>query len=230
MHFMVIRIRNVINRFLWIIRYPVGIFMLLQLPAVLMAYYQYFTGYWRWHDYTFYFVCGFGGASLVWIVAFIGRPSFLKTLEHEICHAIVGLLTFNPPKEITVHETGGGYMRYTGEANWLMSLAPYYMPLTAFGMIGVAWVIHAATGETPLWILAGIGVGCGYNIFANLGQIHPRQTDFVVAGRIFTVMFLPAANLMVYGWILSFVNGGKAGRGEFFALIKHNVINYGTFL
>ncbi len=226
---MIDMLRYIMNTSLWILRYPIGLLMLFLLPAIIMTYHQYYLYYWRWHDYTYYFMYGFATASMIWIIFFIGRPNFLKTLEHEIAHAIMGFLTFNPPREIDVQESGGGYMRYSGEANWVMALAPYYMPLTAFGMIVVAWFIHMATGQTPLWILSGIGVGCGYNLFANLGQIHPGQTDFRVAGRVFTAMFLPSMNLLVYGWILSFVNGGDVGRELFFNLIRHNILLYDNF-
>ncbi len=227
---MIEMIRYIINTTLKVIKYPIGLFMLYLLPAVFLAYPQYYNRFWRWHDYNFYFICGFVTASLIWIIFFIGRPNFLKTLEHEMNHAIMGFLTFNPPTEIDVFETGGGYTKIKGELNWLIALAPYFVPLTALGMIGVAWFINAATGYVPLWILAGIGVGCGYNVFANLGQIYPQQTDFKVAGRIFSIMFIPTMNLLVYGWILTFVNDGGKGKEIFINLIKYNISKYDTYL
>lgn len=222
-------IRFIINKTLLVIKYPIGILMLFLLPAIVMTYYQYYQSYWVWHEYTNYFMYGFVTTSLIWIVFFIGRAGFLKTLEHEIAHAFIGFLTFNPPTEINVKETGGGFVKYKGEPNWLMALAPYFIPLTAWGMIAITWIFFSTTGETPSWLLSAIGVGFGYNFFANLEQIHPKQTDFKVAGRIFTIMFLPSANLLVYGWFLSFVSGGYKGQEIFFNLIRYNIYNYDSF-
>jgi hypothetical protein len=41
--------------------------------------------------------------------------------------------------------------------------------------------------------------------------MHPRQTDFRMAGRVFTVAFLPTAFLLGYGIALSFILGSGLG-------------------
>lgn len=208
-----------INLFLAIIKWPVAAAMLLAVPAAIQSFQRYYVirDQLNWHNLV-YFAVGVGFFAAVRVFFIIQRGP-AETMEHEITHSLFALLTLHPLQHLEISETGGGSMSFLGKGNWLIALAPYFFPLTAFTMILLTAAVNRVVGYTPDWALIGIGAAACYNLCSFAEQLHPRQTDFKVAGYLFTICFLPGANCLTFGTIFAFVERGFGGIVFFFRLI-----------
>lgn len=211
--------RNYINLFLGIIKWPVAAAMLLAAPAAVQSFRRYYVirDQLNWHN-LIYFAIGIGFFAAV-RVFFIMRRGAAETMEHEITHSLFAILTLHPVRHLEVSDTGGGSMVFTGKGNWLIAIAPYFFPLTAFTMILLTAAVNRVVGYTPDWALIGLGAAVCYNLFSFAEQLHPRQTDFKVAGYLFTICFLPGANCLTFGTVFAFVERGFNGIVFFYRLV-----------
>jgi len=145
--------------------------------------------------------------------------SFLSILEHEITHMLFAILTFHSPQDINVKRGFGGNFIYTGRGNWLISIAPYFFPTSAALVIG-AGGLYALLGQIPpdsYWLI--LGLMTGYHLISTLDEIHLGQTDFKVAGYLFSLLFLPGINLITYGFLMAYACYGFSGFGTYFELL-----------
>ncbi len=213
--------RYYINCFLELIKWPVAVAMLLVFPAALQSFQRYYVirNQLNWHN-LIYFGIGIGFFAVV-RVCFIMRRGAAETMEHEITHSLFAMMTLHPVRHLEVSDTGGGFMTFSGKGNWLIAIAPYFFPLTAFTMIFLSIAVNRIIGYTPDWVFIGLGVAVCYNLFSFAEQLHPHQTDFKVAGYLFTILFLPGANCLAFGTIFAFVERGFNGIVFFYRLIYY---------
>ena len=161
---------------------------------------------------------------LVWLIIPGLSGSFLSILEHELTHMVFAILTFQSPHDINVQRGVGGNFIYTGKGNWLISLAPYFFP-TSSAIVILLGVFYPLMGQVlPSFYWAILGVMTGYHLISTLDEIHLGQTDFKSAGYLFSILFLPGANLCLYGFLLSFACYGFQGFGLFFDLAVEEII------
>ena len=132
---------------------------------------------------------------------------FITTIEHEALHAIVAMLTLIPVREMKVREDGSGHVLFQPPGHWLLFLAPYFIPMLLLAEIALVRML----GLPSMWEMALFGLLLGVSLAGHLRQLHPRQTDFRMAGRVFTIAFLPTAFLLGYGIALSFIDGSGLG-------------------
>ena len=215
----IFQIREKINLFLKIVKWPVAFFMILIVPAAWRSFERYFVirRQLNWHN-LIYFAIGVGFFAAVRAVVLLRRGK-TETLEHEITHALFAMATLHPVERIELKETGGGSMTFSGEGNWLIAIAPYFFPLAAFTMMFFAIAVKQAIGYSPDWIYIGLGMTVCYNLFSFAEQTHPQQTDFKVVGYLFTICFLPGANCLTFGTIFSFAERGWNGVLFFYKLL-----------
>lgn len=128
---------------------------------------------------------------------------FITTIEHEALHAIVAMLTLIPVREMKVREDGSGHVLFQPPGHWLLFLAPYFIPMLLLAEIALVRML----GLPSMWEMALFGLLLGVSLAGHLRQLHPRQSDFRMAGRVFTISFLPTAFLLGYGIALSFIAG-----------------------
>lgn len=138
---------------------------------------------------------------------------FITTIEHEALHAIIGFISFIPIRELKVNEDGSGHVIFTPPTNWLMLLAPYFIPLT----LAIYAALVFALKLDPFAQSVVLGAIFGLEWAGNLREIHPKQTDFSQAGWVFTVLFLPSAILLSYGSAITILLEGGVGPGWAFA-------------
>lgn len=139
---------------------------------------------------------------------------FITTIEHESLHALVGMLTLIPVRELKVREDGSGHVLFEPPGHWLLYLAPYFIPLLLLievGLIGLFKLPYALEE-------AALGGVLALTLMAHIRQIHPRQTDFRQAGILFTSTFLPTAFLLCYGAAFSLMN--QEGPGGVMAMVQ----------
>ena len=168
---------------------------------------------------------------LLWLVIPGLSGAFLSILEHELTHMVFAILTCHSPHDINVKRGVGGNFIYTGKGNWLISIAPYFFPTSAVFVIllGLFYPLMGETFPNFYWLI--LGLMTGYHLISTLDEIHLQQTDFKSAGYLFSILFLPTANLICYGLLLSFACYGFQGFEIFISeLSNQSLLFFRLFL
>lgn len=142
--------------------------------------------------------------------------SFLSIFEHEATHMVFALLTGHTPQDINIKRGVGGNFIYRGQGNWLIYIAPYFFPTSALLVIGAAGFYVWMGQTTPPAYLMILGIMTGYHLISTFDEIHPGQTDFAAAGYLFSLLFLPGANLLMYGLLMAYACYGFHGFSMFY--------------
>lgn len=202
--------QDVLNHLLALIKWPVaGLMVLLVAPAFVtileFIHYSLTPTILLWFGLPFILVAAF------WLFVPGMSGSFLAILEHELTHMFFALLTFHKPVGLNVHQDKGGSFSFQGRGNWLIAIGPYFFPLFPT-IIMLASIVYALMGEVlPPVYWSVFGVMVGYHLASTILQIHPGQTDFKKAGYVFTILFLPGANLLAYGIVFAYACMGWKG-------------------
>ncbi len=165
-----------------------------------------------------FFGIGFATFALFWLV-FSKFLEVFCTFEHELTHLIVGLLFFKRPKSFKVTFTKGGHVELYGGKNFLVTLAPYFLPTVCYLILPFAWILP--TDSLPIFFVM-LGAAASFHLFSGWQEFHFGQSDLHDAGITFSVLFLPVANLIFFGAILTLVISGSEG---FFVFWKHGFLN-----
>ncbi|MCO6455958.1 MAG: M50 family metallopeptidase [Pirellulaceae bacterium] len=164
------------------------------------------------------FLAGFGAYLALWWL-WLRRPlfgSFFATLEHELTHALFAVLTLHRVTGLRATWSRGGSMSFMGRGNWLITIAPYFFPTICLLVLAVSWLVS--------WLLpaalrsfsdALMGAALAYHLSSTMRETHAGQTDLARVGWLFSLMFLPTANLLVFGGIVSYAYGGPAALADF---------------
>lgn len=164
------------------------------------------------------FGIGFIAFTVFWLV-FNRFLEVFCTFEHELTHLIVGLLFFKRPKSFKVTFTKGGHVELYGGKNFLVTLAPYFLPTVCYLILPLVWFLPKET----LPIFFGVlGAGISFHLFSGWQEFHFGQSDLHDAGIVFSVLFLPIANLIFFGAILALIVSGSEG---FFDFWKQGFLN-----
>jgi hypothetical protein len=193
---------------LWALKWPVAVACAAYLPATAWclvlqcAAIGHLGGRWS-------LLVGALGYSLAWALLLRHvRVGFLSTLEHELTHCLFAWLTGNRVTRLTAALHSGGEMRIDGTPNWLIAVAPYFFPTVS------ALLLVAAVFVDPRWqslLYGGLGASIAYHVISTFQETHRSQSDLREAGLVFSILFLPTANLLSYALILGAMQGG--GRG-----------------
>ncbi|MCD9186063.1 MAG: hypothetical protein LUM44_06500 [Pyrinomonadaceae bacterium] len=164
------------------------------------------------------FLTGFGLFALFWLI-FRRFLQVFCTFEHELTHLIVGLLFLKKPKSFKVTFTRGGYVEMYGGQNFLVTLAPYFLPTVCYLILPLAWFLPAESMPVFLTVL---GASVAFHLLSGWQEFHFGQSDLHEAGLVFSILFLPVANLIFFGAIFALVVGGN---DKFFAFWKQGFVN-----
>lgn len=164
------------------------------------------------------FTLGFGLFAFFWLI-FKRLLQVFCTFEHELTHLIVGLLFLKMPKSFKVTFTKGGYVEMYGGHNFLVTLAPYFLPTVCYLILPFAWFLPVESLPIFLTIL---GASVAFHLFSGWQEFHFGQSDLHEAGLVFSILFLPVANLIFFGAILALVVGGN---DKFFGFWKQGFVN-----
>ena len=153
------------------------------------------------------FILGFVGYVVGWWLLFRKRSwgSAFSTLEHELTHALFAVLTFHRVKSIKTTWDQGGVMHFEGGGNWLIMIAPYFVPTLSLVVMAVMFFLDDGG---PRWLHIGLGATVSYHATSTWIETHREQTDLQEVGFLFAFLFLPAANVLSYGLIFAVVVGG----------------------
>ena len=174
-------------------------------------------------DILLYFLMPAIGIMLFWGIIPGLSGSALTIFAHESTHMLAALLTFHKPKGMSIRDGEGGSFTYQGKGNWLITIAPYFFPTfpVLWMLVGI-WFQYQ--GQTfPSWYIMTFGFLVGYYIVSNFYQIHSEQTDFKKVGYFFSMMFIPGANLLLMGYLLSFALRGCVALSDWQHLAFHSI-------
>jgi len=133
-------------------------------------------------------------------------------LEHELTHALFAIVTFHKVTGLRATWRSGGHMTYQGAGNWLITVAPYFFPTICLFILAAS-VLLPDSFHTPVGGLMGVAIG--YHVTSTYRETHAGQSDLKKAGWPFCLLFLPTANIISYGILLSFCHGGTSAMLSF---------------
>ncbi len=202
--------QNFMNTLLKYIKYPIAltsaVFFYPLFQVLVQMIFKTFS-----QEIVLYFLAPIIGVMILWAIIPGLNGAAWTIFAHEFTHMLAALLTGHKPKSMNIHPDKGGSFTYQGKGNWLITIAPYFFPTFPFlWMLGGLWFSYH-NQAFPNWYVMTFGVLVGYHIVANFYQIHAEQTDFKKAGYFFTVMFIPGVNVLIIGYLWSFVLNGWAG-------------------
>ncbi len=206
-----------IDRAFAIIKWPVAVLALAMLPGTCWALYDLGKAFSHHHTLYLPFLGGFFAYLILWQLV-LKRPawgSLMSTFEHELTHAVFAWATLHPVIDFKTTWRSGGHIKYRGEGNWLISIAPYFFPTAA---VAVALALIWMPDKWLAWTNAILGVTVAYHMTSTWIETHRDQPDLHKTGFTFAFMYLPAANLVWYGLVIAFAFGGADATGDF---LKH---------
>jgi len=157
-----------------------------------------------------FFLIGFGVFVPMWF-GWFKHNHFFSTFEHELTHLLVGLLFFKKITRFHATENEGGHIALHG-SNFVITLAPYFIPTFALLLLPFYLVINA---EFYKYFYALLGFFTSYHVFSTLQEFGFHQSDITKTGKVFSCIFLVFANIVCYGFLIAFVIGGF-GNGWLF--------------
>ena len=133
------------------------------------------------------------------------------TFEHELTHLIFGLLFFKRPHSFVVTRHDGGYVEMSG-GNFVITLAPYFFPTVSYAILPLIFFIPKTA--MPIF-LTTLGASVSFHLLSTWLELHWKQTDLHDAGILFSLIFLPTANLIFYGALIAIVIGNDGSFWQF---------------
>ena len=179
-------------------------------------------------DVLLEFFLPFGATAVLCLFMPMLAGSFFAIMEHELTHMLFAVLTFHKPRGLDVNQDIGGSFSFEGKGNWLIALSPYFFPTFWFFIVLLMPVYKGIMGDLPEFYISLLGVFLGYNFIVTCLSIHPKQTDFKVAGYPFTVCFLPGITCLKYGFVFCYSIKGWSGVEAYINLLIHHMPNYSS--
>lgn len=174
--------------------------ILMILSSIYFFYNNYKIFLWK-TDYYIQFAIGFATFFFLWMGG-LKRKHFYSTFEHELTHLLVGLLFLKKPAGFSATDRSGGLTTLYG-GNFIITLAPYFLPTISFLMLPLYLVIQPNFYPYYFGIL---GFFTSYHVLSTTQEFRYDQPDIQKAGPIFSTIFLIFANILCYGILLMFLH------------------------
>ena len=145
-----------------------------------------------------------GAGAFVVLYPWLRKSHFFRTFEHELTHLIAAKAFFAKMESLHVHSSGDGEVRYSRESNFVIALAPYFLPLFAAGATLLSPALHPAIAP---YALAPAGFLLMHHLVATIGEILIGQPDIRESGRLFSFCFIALFGLLTYGCIIAYAAG-----------------------
>lgn len=177
------------------------------------------------------FVYGLTAALVVFLGSGLRR---VKTIIHEMKHAVVVLLSGNEVDEFRADRDSGHviYSLYEGKTHFapFITLAPYYFPLLSLPVLVAAILAEyfGAADQVQLALCLLLGITLGTDVSTAYLELHPGQSDLqkILGGSLVILVFLAAAHL---SWILLsllWIQSGAVGL----QLLGHAIVSLGVMI
>ncbi len=188
---------------------------LLLIPILFAAAYQAYVFIGSQLDFNALRWFVYGALGCVVVYAVMGsRMEFAETFEHELGHMLVALLFFYPVKTFVVttdRTINGGLVQYQGSPNFLVALAPYFLPI--FSLPFLILKIFLPTSTVPDFL---IGFTLAFHYIKLSRQFRTYQPDIKNTGLAFSLLITVLFNVIILVLILCVVRDDYSGlRGYF---------------
>jgi hypothetical protein len=222
--YMVIFVATTLDFILALLKWPAAIVSLLLLPGSAMAAMELIGEILSYPSPLIWFFIGLVGYLTAWKILFKRQlsGSFIPTLVHELTHALVALATFHPVTNIDATWRDGGKMSYRGKGNWVITIAPYFVPTASLSLVIIMILMP---GWLVVWVEGLLGVTVAFHLTSTWTKIHSGQRDLQEVGFPFAFMFLPAANVIWYGLIIEFCWGQRLSIFSFTSRLIENTFS-----
>lgn len=215
-----------IDLFFGVLKWPVAVFLLLSVPALVRSF-----DYFNFMVPKYYALAGgIGFYFLTMVLTGYNICHSMQIISHELTHTFFAYLTFHDAGRIRLNPDGsGGSMQLKGRGNWLITLSPYFFPLFAFFyMLIMPFLLRVCT-ET--WLVYGVfGYLIAYYWVAVIEQVHPKQTDIIREGYVFSLIVIVAANLYTTGIMLAFASKSWEGVKIYLSLVMKLSLEFWNML
>lgn len=129
----------------------------------------------------------------------------VRTLEHEAAHLLASIITFNGVKAIEARDSGEGRVLLEGSGNWIVSVAPYVLPLP----IIVASLVLRSAQASEVWPWLLLGFSLGFYIHSTWIETHHQQPDLKEIGWVSAWILLAACHILVVTWVCGLLLGNQ---------------------
>lgn len=214
-----------LDRFLEWLKWPAALLALLLLLPSLVTTLELLRGILGAPAPLLPFAGGFLAYLLLWWL-WLRRPifgSFFSTMEHELTHALFAWLTFHRVTGLRASWRRGGQMTFVGRGNWLIIIAPYFFPTLCLLVLLLSLLLPGALRGVSDILMGG---ALAYHVTSTMRETHPGQTDLARVGWLFSAMFLPAANVISFGAIVSYAHTGPRGLLEFLLSVPQPLLRW----
>jgi hypothetical protein len=173
-------------------------------------------------------------------VAFLRNYHMFTTLEHEFGHAAMGCLFLKPPRVIMGTAEVGGVTVYPDGYNFVIYLAPYFLPLLTIPLliaraVALQWNLLPSYGYIALDFL--IGFTLGFHFVGLFEELRLYQPDLKTSGRIFSIVIIVLMNVLFllvtiavllgdYSVLASFVQASIGRVKEVYSALLETVKNF----
>lgn len=132
----------------------------------------------------------------------------LVQFERDITQSALAMVMLHPVVGFGENRSKGTHVRWLGKGNWIMLAAPYFIPTLTIGL----WLVSLVLFQTLRCFVLGFGIS--YHVAAVIIQWNQSTSELRRLGKRFCWMFLPAANFLVVGLVLSFALNGFTGISQ----------------
>jgi Peptidase M50B-like len=139
-----------------------------------------------------------GGAACWWAIYLIlPKPMWIYVFGHELTHAISTWLCGGSVQRFKVTPEGGHVV--VSKTNFLIALAPYFVPLYAIIVLFVFWAGNSlwAWRVQSVWFHLLVGAAYGFHLTLTWSILQTRQTDITSQGYIFSAVVIFLGNVLV---------------------------------
>lgn len=154
---------------------------------------------------------GVGAFLTLWLLVLLPKTSrhHIVTLEHELTHILLSLLTLHRVAGVRASLLGGGHARYEGRGTWLIAIAPFVVPVFSIIVVLIAYWVHQ-----PRVISGVLGFTLTWNVIGNWAPTHRHHGDHREAGRIFSFLFVTCVSLLLLGLVLAYATQARSITGH----------------
>jgi len=204
---------KLVDFFLLCIKWPLALIIIFFYEELFFLFFGSLTKYIL--EANIYFLIG----GLAFLISNISYSSKFLTFEHEFTHAVFAFLTFKQNIKIIVGPSefkgAAGVCTFNNGSNWLISLSPYFFPtMTLFFALFFLILEYIGFNNFNFLLNLCIGFSIPYHLKTNyLELIHnfksapamEIETDIVKAGRLFSLIVIPALNFLIFYIIFSII-------------------------
>jgi len=165
----------------------------------------------------------YGMLGYVVMYAVMGsRMEFIEIFEHELSHMLVATLFFQKVHTFVVttdRNLDGGLVRFQGSDNFLITLAPYFLPIFT-----LPFLILKALLPTSTVLDLFIGFTLAFHYIKLSRQFRTYQPDIKNTGLAFSFIIVGVFNVVILVLILCVVRDDYTGLRGYFASTYHRAV------